>query len=41
MRKKVIAFIILLIALSLLTLGIIEGQITLFAPFYEEMAEFE
>ena len=41
MRNKVIGFIILLIALSLLTLGIIEGQILLFVPFYEEMAEFE
>ena len=41
MRNKVIGFIILLIALSLLALGIIEGQILLFAPFYEEMAEIE
>jgi len=41
MRNKVIGFIILLIALSLLVLGIIEGQILLFAEFYEEMAEIE
>ena len=41
MRKKVIAFMIFLIGISLLTLGIIEGQIFLFEPFYEEMAAFE
>jgi hypothetical protein len=41
MRNKVIGFIILLIALSLLVLGIIEGQILLFSKFYQEMAEIE
>ncbi len=39
MRKKLIGFIILLIALSFLTLGIIEGQFLLFNIFYEEMVE--
>jgi len=41
MRKNLIAFIILLIALSFLVIGIIEGQITLIEPFYEEMSNFE
>ncbi len=41
MRKSLIAFIILLIALSFLVVGIIEGQILLIEPFYEEMSEFE
>lgn len=41
MRNKVIGFIILLIALSLLVLGIIEAEFLLYAPFYEEMAEIE
>ncbi len=41
MRNKVIGFIILLIALSLLVLGIIEGQILLFDKFYLEMSEIE
>jgi hypothetical protein len=37
MRKKIISVMILIIALSLLTIGIIEGQISLIAPFYENM----
>ncbi|MFX1256605.1 MAG: hypothetical protein ACFFAN_02000 [Promethearchaeota archaeon] len=41
MRKKLIGFIILLIALSFLTLGIIEGQFALLNGFYEEMASVE
>ncbi|MFX1338238.1 MAG: hypothetical protein ACFFDK_06495 [Promethearchaeota archaeon] len=41
MRKKLIAVMILIIALSLLTMGIIEGQIYLIAPFYEEMAQID
>lgn len=41
MRKKLIAVMILIVALSLLTLGIIEGQIFLFEPFYEEMAQID
>jgi hypothetical protein len=41
MRKKLIAVMILIVALSLLTLGIIEGQIFLITPFYEEMSEVE
>ncbi len=32
---------ILIIALSLLTIGIIEGQIFLIEPFYEEMAQID
>jgi len=39
MRKKLVGFIILVIALSFLVLGIIEGQIYLIGGFYEEMAD--
>ena len=39
MRKKLVGFIILVLALSLLVLGIIEGQIYLIGGFYEEMAD--
>ncbi|MFX1394680.1 MAG: hypothetical protein ACFFAH_14060 [Promethearchaeota archaeon] len=41
MRKKLIAFIILLLALSLLVIGIIEAQIALIDPFYEEMSNIQ
>ncbi|MFX0069657.1 MAG: hypothetical protein ACFFAO_00990 [Candidatus Hermodarchaeota archaeon] len=41
MRKTIIAIIILLIALSFLTIGIMTGQLFLLEPFYEEMAEIE
>ena len=41
MRKKFIAFIILLIALSLLVVGILEAQHALISPFYDEMSGFE
>lgn len=41
MRKKLIAVMILIIALSLLTIGIIEGQILLIEPFYEEIAQID
>ncbi|MBD3338360.1 MAG: hypothetical protein GF353_04595 [Candidatus Lokiarchaeota archaeon] len=41
MRKKFIAFIILLLALSLLTIGLIEGHLALIGPYYEEMAAIE
>ena len=41
MRKKLIAFIILLLALSFLVVGILEAQIALIEPFYEEMSDFE
>ncbi|MFW9936906.1 MAG: hypothetical protein ACFFA8_06355 [Promethearchaeota archaeon] len=37
MRKKLIGFIILLIALSLLTLGLINGEYTIFGAIYEQM----
>ena len=40
MRKKLVAFIIFVIALSLLVIGINEGQIALFGSFYEEMSNF-
>jgi len=32
---------ILIIAISLLTIGIIEGQIFLIEPFYEEIAQID
>ncbi|MFX0141560.1 MAG: hypothetical protein ACFFDN_48430 [Candidatus Hodarchaeota archaeon] len=38
MRKKLIAIIILLIGISLLTIGIVEGQYNLISSFYEQMA---
>ena len=38
MRKKLIGFIILLVALSLFTLGIINGEYTVLAEIYEQMA---
>jgi hypothetical protein len=37
MRKKLIGFIILLIALSLLTIGIIEEQFADFTMLYDQM----
>ncbi len=37
MRKKLIGFIILLLALSFLTIGIIEAQFTDFTLLYEQM----
>lgn len=41
MRKKLIAVMIFIVALSLLTLGLIEGQIFLIEPFYKEMSQIE
>ncbi len=38
MRNKLIAIIILLIALSLIVIGIIQGQHLLINSIYEEMA---
>ncbi|MHA1657823.1 MAG: hypothetical protein ACTSUT_01700 [Promethearchaeota archaeon] len=38
MRKKLISFMILTLALSLLTLGIIQNQVTLINSFYEQMS---
>ena len=38
MRKKLIGFIILLIALSLLTIGILEGEFNLISSIYDQMA---
>ncbi len=38
MRNKIIAIIILLIAISLLTVGLIQGQQILIDRFYEQMA---
>lgn len=38
MRNKIIAIIILLIALSLLTIGLIQGQHNFINQFYELMA---
>lgn len=38
MRKKLIGFIILLIALSLLTIGIMEGEFNLITSIYNQMA---
>ncbi len=38
MRNKLIAIIILLIGISLLTIGIIEGQFNLISTLYEKMA---
>lgn len=40
MRNKLIAMIILLIALSFLTIGIIDGQINLINAIYKEMQPF-
>ena len=37
MRKILIGFIIFLVALSFLTIGIIEAQYSLISTFYEEM----
>ncbi len=41
MRNKVIGLILLMVALSLLTLGIVAEQFDLIAIFYEKMAAFE
>ena len=38
MRNKIIGIIILIIALSLLTIGIAQGQNNLINVFYDEMA---
>ncbi|TXT58356.1 MAG: hypothetical protein BAJALOKI2v1_390030 [Promethearchaeota archaeon] len=38
MRKKIITIIFLLIALSLLTIGLIQGQVSLIDTLYEQMA---
>ena len=38
MRNKLIAVIILLLGLSLLTIGLIEGQFNLINSIYEKMA---
>jgi len=38
MRKKLITFIILVIALSFLVIGIVEYQFGLIGPFYEDMS---
>ena len=38
MRNKLIAIIILLVALSLIVIGIIQGQHLLINSIYEEMA---
>jgi len=38
MRKKLIGFIILLTALSLLTLGLINGEYNILSAIYEQMA---
>lgn len=38
MRKKLIGFILVLLALSLLTIGIIEAQYSIIGKLYEEMA---
>ncbi len=38
MRNKLVAMIILLIGLSLLTIGIIEGQFNLINQIYDQMA---
>ena len=38
MRKKMIGFIILLIALSLLTIGIIEAEFETYFSIYAQMA---
>ncbi|MHA1982304.1 MAG: hypothetical protein ACTSXN_14580 [Promethearchaeota archaeon] len=38
MRKKLIGFIILLFALSLLTIGIMEGEFNLISSIYDQMA---
>ena len=41
MRKKLITFIILVLALSFLVFGIIEAQFSLIGPFYEDMSELK
>jgi hypothetical protein len=38
MRKKMIGFIILLVALALLTIGIIEAEFELYSSIYAQMA---
>lgn len=38
MRKTLIAIIFILVALSLLTLGIVEGQFATFFSLYAQMA---
>jgi hypothetical protein len=38
MRNKMVAIIILLLAFSLLTLGIMQSQFGLISTFYEKMA---
>jgi len=38
MRKKLIGFMLLLFALSLLTIGIIEGEFNLISSIYTQMA---
>lgn len=38
MRNRLIAIIILLIGISLLTIGIIEGQFNLISNLYKKMA---
>ncbi len=38
MRNKLIAIIILLIGLSLLVIGIVQGQILMLNSIYEQMA---
>lgn len=38
MRNKLVAMVILLIGLSLLTIGIIEGQFNLINQIYDQMA---
>jgi len=40
MRKKLVAFIIFIIALSLLVIGIIEAQYLLIEPYYEKMSGY-
>jgi len=37
MRNKLIAILILLIGISLITIGIVEGQYNLISSFYEQM----
>ena len=38
MRKKLISIILLMLALCLLTVGLMEPQILLINPFYEQMS---
>ncbi|MHA1274939.1 MAG: hypothetical protein ACTSQS_16120 [Promethearchaeota archaeon] len=40
MRKKMVAIILLLIAISLLTIGIIQEQYTLINTFYKQMSRY-